>query len=213
MSQTGLSDVVESRQLNAALGWTLVVFLVVMAGAGALSGDVLWAGFTLVLAALALVPSVAYRELRAMLPWEVLALASFPVVGRVVVVGEVLGGIPLTGRVSAYLAVAAVALIIAVELDVFTPVRMNYSFAVLFVVITTMATAGVWAVVKWLSDQYLGTAFLLGRATPEEVEAALMWDFVAATVAGLFAGVLFEYYFRRRSRGHERVPDDLGGVP
>ena len=79
----------------------------------------------------------------------------------------------------------------------------------LFVVITTMAAAGLWAVGQWLSDLYLGTGFLLGRGTEEEVEAALMWDFVAATVAGLAAGVLFEFYFRRRARIDDRLPRQL----
>jgi hypothetical protein len=40
---------------------------------------------------------------------------------------------------------------------------------------------------------------LLLDGRPEAViEAELMWDFVAATLAGLLAGLLFEYYFRRR---------------
>jgi hypothetical protein len=38
-----------------------------------------------------------------------------------------------------------------------------------------------------------------------------MWDFVAATVAGVFAGVLFEYYFRRRARLRRRIPESDAG--
>ncbi len=112
-----------------------------------------------------------------------------------------------TGRVSTYLAVAAIALIVAVELDVFTPVRMNHSFAVFFVVIATMAAAGVWAVVQWLSDLYLGTRLLLNGRPEHVVEAGLMWDFVAATVAGIGAGVVFAYYVRRQA-GTSRVPEE-----
>ncbi|TKX56791.1 hypothetical protein EXE48_18290, partial [Halorubrum sp. ASP1] len=36
-----------------------------------------------------------------------------------------------------------------------------------------------------------------------------MWDFVAATVAGLLAGLLFEYYFRRRAGSRERLPEEV----
>lgn len=199
------------------LAWLLVAFLAAVAVIELLTGEPLWALFVLVVAVLAAVPAMAFRNPFAMLPWEVLAIASLPAAGRALVVGETIGQVTLTGRLTTYVAVAAVALIVAVEVDVFTPVRMNYSFAVLFVVITTMAAAGLWAVAQWLSDLYLGTTFLLGRGHEAEVEAALMWDFVAATVAGLFAGVLFEFYFRRRARLDERLPNRLvesqGGEP
>ncbi|WP_129113302.1 hypothetical protein [Halegenticoccus tardaugens] len=211
MSSDGLRDVVESRRVNAGIGWAIVAFLCVTAVVEVLTDDPVWAGFVLVVAALAVVPAVAYRDPSAMLPWEVLLLASLPVIGRALIAGQTVGGFALSGRVSTYFAVAAVALIVAVELDVFTPVRMNYSFAVLFVVIATMAAAGVWAIVQWFSDLYLGTSFLLDGRPEEEIETALMLDFVAATASGVGAGVLFEYYFRRRTDSRKRLPDELGG--
>jgi hypothetical protein len=206
MDTTGLRPVLRSRRLNAGICWLLIAFLGAMAGAQAGVGDLLWAGFVTTLVVLAVVPAVVYRSPWAMLPWEVLALASLPVLGRALIVGETLFGVVLTGRIVTYLAVAAVALIVAVELDVFTPVRMNYSFAVLFVVVTTMAAAGVWAVVQWLSDIYLGTAFVLTGDPESVVERTLMLDFVAATVAGLVAGVVFELYFRRYADATARLP-------
>jgi hypothetical protein len=206
---SGLRSVVEARRLNAAAGWGLVAVLVAVGTADALDGSLVGAVFPLLLAALAVVPPVAFRSPWAMLPWEVLALGALPVIGRLVLAGTTIGGVTLTGRVSTYLAVAAVALIVAVELDVFTPVRMTQTFAVLFVVVTTTATAGVWAVLQWLSDIYLGTALLLDGRPLHVVETALMWDFVAATVVGVGAGGLFEVYFRRRARVAERLPDDI----
>lgn len=209
MHPSGLRNVVERERGNAFLAWLLVAFLAVVAVGELLTGELLWALFVLAVAVLAAVPAIAFRNPFAMLPWEVLAIASLPAIGRALVAGETIGEVTLTGRLITYVAVAAVALIVAVEVDVFTPVKMNHSFAVLFVVITTMAAAGLWAVAQWLSDSYLGSEFLLGRGTEAEVEAALMWDFVAATVAGLLAGVLFEFYFRRRARIDERLPKRL----
>jgi hypothetical protein len=151
-----------------------------------------------------------------MLPWEVLALAALPVVARAVVAGERIGGRTMTGRLSTYLAVAAVALIVAVELDVFTPVRMTRSFAVAFVAVTTTATAGLWAVLRWGLDVTLGTAFLLDGRPEAAIERALMLDFVAATVVGAGAGGLFVLYFRRRDARHRRggvVTADVGATP
>ena len=207
MRKSGLGSVMESRRANAVLGWVLVAFLCLTAVSELVGGDVIWAGFTATVAVLALLPALAYRGPGVMLPWEVVALASAPVAARALVAGQTVSGVTLTGRVATYLAVAAVALIIAVELDVFTAVRMNFTFAVFFVVITTMATAGVWALVRWLSDLYLGTSLLLTGAPEDEIETALMWDFVAATVAGLLAGVVFEFYFHRRVDAARRLAD------
>ncbi|UPW00359.1 hypothetical protein M0R88_17845 [Halorussus gelatinilyticus] len=195
---TGTLDrVVEDERVNAMLGWALVAFLALVAAEEVTDGDLLWAGFAAFVAAVALVPAVADRDWTVMLPWEVLALSALPVLGRA------MATLPETSRVATYLSVAALALVVAVELHVFTPVRMTYWFAVLFVVVATIATAGIWAVVQWLSDLYLGTAFL-------HSEHRLMWDFVAATVIGGIAGVVFEWYFRRVARIGARLPDEHG---
>ncbi|MFB6155031.1 MAG: hypothetical protein ABEJ22_03985 [Haloferacaceae archaeon] len=212
MTQSGLRDVVEDARVNAVLGWLLVAFLVATAVSTLFDGEVLWAGFTLFLAAVSLVPVVAYRHVRSMLPWEILALAAMPVIARAFLPGVTVGTVTLTGRVTTYLSVAAVALIVAVELDLFTPVKMNHAFAVFFVAVATMATAGVWAVIQWLSDEFLGTAFLLNGRPERLVERALMWDFVAATVVGVLAGLVFEYYFRRIASGEERLPTEIEEV-
>lgn len=196
MEPSGLS-LVEGRRSNALLAWAVVLFLLATAGVELVTGDVVWAGFVLAVVALALVPPTRDRDRRTMLPWELLALAALPVAGRVFLAGQTIGEVTLTGRVTTFVAVAAVALIVAVLLDRFTPVRMNDQFAVVFVVVTTTAAAGIWAVAQWLSDLYLGTGFL-DRPHAEE---ALMWDFTAATLAGVLSALLFTYYFRRRANG------------
>lgn len=208
MDPSGLS-VVEAERPNAVAAWVVLAFLTVAALAELRADEPLWTGFVLVVVALAVVPAIAYRDRDAMLPWELLALAAVPLVGRMLIAGQRVGSLTLTGRVTTYVAVAAVALVIAVEVDLFTAVRMNDRFAVLFVVVATMAAAGIWAVAQWLSDLYLGTSFLLGRGPEHVVETALMWDFVAATVAGALSGVLFEFYFRRLASAADRLPERL----
>ena len=203
-----LREVLERQRLNAVLGWLIVVVLVVAVGINAVAGSVVWAAFTGVVALLAVIPAVRFRQPLAMVPWEVLLVAALPVVGRTFLVGFRVGGFTLTGRVTTYLAVAAVALIIAVQLDVFTPVRMNEAFALLFVVVATVAAAGVWAVGQWTADLLLGTSLLLDGRPESVIETELMWDFVAATVAGVLAGVLFEYGVRRRGRTRYSPPEE-----
>lgn len=195
MSQADLGRVIESERLNAALAWVLVAFVVVVALTTFFRGNLLWAGFAAFVAVLSILPPVAFGTPRAMVPWEIIAIAAFPTVGRAFAP-------PAIGELATYLSVAALALVVAVELHLFTTVEMNYQFAVAFVMITTMATAGVWAVVRWIADIYLGTGFIHSAN-------ALMWEFVASTVAGVGAGIVFEGYVRRRFRT-ERLPE---GVP
>ena len=202
-----LEAIVEiDARLNAGIAWLMVVFVLGVVAGSLRSGDLLWAGFAAVVAGLALVPVLAYRSPVTMLPWEVLVLATLPLIGRV------FATVALTSRLATYLAVAAVALMVALELSLFTTVRMTTGFAVLFVVVATMATAGTWAVARWTADVVLGTQFLLVPGVPESViENRLMWEFVWSTTAGLLAGVIFEWYFRRRSGAETRVPTDIGG--
>jgi hypothetical protein len=201
-----LVDLVEQGRLNAAVAWALTLFVGLVAVRSALTGQLLWAGFCAGIVALVLLPPLGFRDPWVMVPWEVLALGSLPVLARSLAV------VTLTSRLTTHLSVAALALLVAVELDVFTRVQMPRWFAIFFVVVTTMAAAGAWALTQWLSDVYLGTSYLLTGAPESEVEAAVMWDFVAATVAGVLAGVLFEVYFRRRARARGRLPSAVREV-
>lgn len=195
----------DNTRLNAALAWLLILAVALVGVESVTDADWVWVTIAATVVFLSVLPPVAFRSPLVMLPWEVLALAVLPLFVR-----GLFGG--LIGTVAAYLGVAAVALVIAVDLDVFTPVRMTTWFAVIFVVVTTMATAGIWAVLRWLSDVFLGTTLVypspppVSPAVEEAALEALMWDFVGATVAGLLAGVVFAGYFRQLARGRTRLP-------
>ncbi|AKH98149.1 hypothetical protein [Halanaeroarchaeum sulfurireducens] len=200
MARSGeLDTVLDDRRINAAVGWGLLAFVAAGALESIADGDWVWVLVSGSVVVLALLPALIYRSPRVMVPWEVLVLATLPMLARS------LTGPGTFGQIAAYLAVAAVALIIAVELDVFTPVRMTTTFAVVFVVIATIATAGVWAIVQWASDLYFGTTFIypmsppVSRAVDDAALESLMWDFVVATAAGLLGGLVFALYFRERA--------------
>ncbi len=196
-----LGSLISRRRGNAALAWLLILFVNFVVVGSAVTGNWLWAGFAATVAVLALAPALAYRDPQVMLPWEVLLLAALPLIGRT------FATVPLTSRFATYLAVAALALIIAVEIQLFTPVLMTPSFAVLFVVVGTMATAGVWAVMRWGLDLLFGTGFLLDPALSDHaIETGLMWEFVFSTAAGIAGGIVFEVYFRRLARLNDRLP-------
>lgn len=198
-----VTQLLGEKRVNATLAWLVVVAILAVVGGSLAGGQLLWALFAGTLAAVALLPPVTYRDPDAMLPWEILLLAALPVVGRL------FATVPVTGNLATYLSVAAVALIVAVELQLFTTVKMTPQFAVVFVGVATMATAGVWAVVRWASDRTLGTEFILDPSRTEHaIEEALMWEFVASTIAGIGAGVVFAYYVRRQA-GTSRVPEEV----
>jgi hypothetical protein len=189
----GLERVVRTGPTNARVAWLLTGGLGLAVVVGLVAGVVLPSLLVAVVVALAVVPALATRNPTVMLPWPLLTAASLPVLGGVVARPWLASG-PIT-----YLAVATIALVVAVELHLFTPVRMTPGFAVGFVVVTTVGVAGVWAVLRWVADLTLGTNLLLvpGR-TDAEVEASLMVEFVASAAAGLVAGTAFEWGFRRR---------------
>lgn len=202
METEGVTDLLDDARLNAAFGWALIGFVLLVAAGNFVTGDVLWAVFAGAVAVLAIIPAVVFRSTRAMLPWEVLVLAALPLLARSI--AELAA---LRGDIAAYLSVAALALMVAVELHLLTPVQMNHRFAVAFVVIATMGTAGAWAVIRYAADIYLGTTLLLpdgglaaSEAALEAVEHALMLEFVASFLAGVVAGIVFEFYFRRQRR-------------
>jgi len=189
-----LARLFKSGRTNAVIAWLLVGMLGLVVVESLLDVDRLWIIFTTVTAVIVLIPPIAYREWRMMLPWELLSVALLPIWVRALFGGEL-------GTFGYYLSVAGLALIVTVELHMFTSVRLTHWFAVLLVVLTTLASVAAWSVVRWSLDQQFGTQFLIGPETTQDAaNAALMGEFIWVTLAGLAAGVLFDAYFRGRGR-------------
>jgi hypothetical protein len=188
-----LATMVYATHRNASIAWLLVGALMLLIVQAAKTGAGVHAVLVGTVAVLALIPPLVYGSSRVMLPWGVLALAAVPgVIYELAGAGQV-------SEFAAYITVAAVALVVAVEIHIFTSVDMSPRFAVAFVVLTTMAVSGVWALARWASDLWLGTSFLLRAGPPGTVETKLMWGFIYSTTAGLLAGVVFERVFLRRA--------------
>ncbi|WP_408958637.1 hypothetical protein [Natrinema sp. 74] len=196
MSETTLEGLITDGRTNAVVAWVLTTAIGMIGLVELLTGGVLWATFATTLVALAVLPPVTFRSPQAMLPWEVLLLAALPVLGMAI------GADRLTGHFAAYLSVAAIALVLAVELQSFTPVRMTAGFAVVLVVVGTMAAAGLWAVLRWSAWKTLGVPFTADHD-------AVMWEFVYSAVAGIGAGTIFELYFRRLASPGQRLPEEV----
>ncbi len=189
-----LEALFRSSRANAIIAWFLVGVLGLVLLESVLDLDWLWIVFVAVTAAIVLLPPISHREWRVMLPWEVLVIALLPILVRALFGGEL-------GTFGYYFSVAGLALIITVELHMFTSLRVTHWFAVLFVVLTTLASGAAWAIVRWNMDRLVGTEFLLESGVSQDAaNAALMVEFGWITLAGLAAGITFDAYFRRRDR-------------
>lgn len=192
--EDSLSRLFRSGRTNALLSWVLVAILAGVFVESLLDFDRLWIAFTIATGAVVLLPPIAHRKWAVMLPWELLVLALLPILVRGTVGGEL-------GTFSFYLAIAALALIISVELHMFTALRMTHWFAVTFVVMTTMAAEAAWTILRWNADRLLDTTFLSAPGVDQDAaNAALMTEWAYVMLAGFAAGVLFDAYFRRRGR-------------
>ena len=116
-----------------------------------------------------------------MVPWPLVSIA---------VIAVLCGSAGFFPEIAGYVAIAALALLVAVELDVFTTVEMSRRFTVAFAVLTTLAVQGLWIIAQYYSDLWLGTDFLT-------TQTELQVDIVLVTLVGLAMGMIFEWYFAR----------------
>lgn len=181
-----LKNLFRDGRTNAILSWLLVGVLGAVFVESVLELDYQWILFVGFVGVIVLLPPLAFREWQVMLPWELLVLATLPILVR-----GVLGG--TVGTFATYLSLAALALLVIVELDMFTTLSVTHWFAVLLVVLTTMAAVAAWTVFRWNADRMLGTAYLVDNET-------LMLEWLYVTLAGIAAGLLFDGYFKRRDR-------------
>lgn len=178
-----LDAVLRDNRFNSAVAWVIVATLVLAAAASVGIGEPAWAVFAAGGVAVSLLPAVLRRDPSVMAPWEILAVVALPIASQFLPLSDPLADL------TTFLAVLAVGLLVVVEIHVFSPVEMTARFAVVFVVLVTMATAGVWAIVQQAADVFLGTTLIGNKTT-------LMWDLVFATAIGILASPVLALYFR-----------------
>lgn len=179
-------------RMNTYLSWTLTVLIASVFIESLIDFDWAWTMFSGLVLAITVLPAISQKDLSVMVPWEVLALTVIPVTVRS------LDSAILTSEIAVFAGIAATALIVAVELHVFTPVKFTHGFAIGFTVITTLAIGGLYAIVRYISDLYLGTAYL-------STNDALMYEFIEISVTGILAGFLFDLYFGERDNAFRKM--------
>ncbi|WP_153952554.1 hypothetical protein [Halosegnis longus] len=175
---TTLQSLLARTDANAAVAWVLTGGLLGAVGQFWRIGELDWAVVTMLLVGVTITIPIVARTPTVMLPAELLAAAAVPVAVRAT------GMLP---QVTPFVAVAALGVLTVVVLDATTSLSMTPRFAAVFVVVVTMAGAGVWTVGTWVADTIVGTMFVGGKTE-------LMWDLIIATVVGVGAGLLFDGY-------------------
>lgn len=185
---------VRDSRINAAISWLLVIALVVVAITALFELLFVRMALAALAAFVAIAPALVSRAWTRTVPWPLLLICTIPLsVGGI--------GLSFLADFVTGLSIAALGMLVVVSLQLTGRVRMTPNFAVFFVVLATLATAGFWAVGSAVSAQYLGTVFV-------ETNDDLMMIFTAATLAAFVAGGLFRAYFRHRLRANL---DRIGG--
>ncbi len=189
-----LEQLFESGRANAILSWLMIGLFILVWIDSLLSRDLQWIVFTAALLLIVLAPPVTNRSPMVMLPWELLVFASFPVVARALEISQ------LANDFATYLSIAALALIVTVELHILSSVRVTHWFAIATVVLSTLAGAAAWSILRWTLDRYFDTEFIRQAVDRDAANEALMLEFFWVLLAGIVAGIFFDLYFRRRAR-------------
>jgi hypothetical protein len=179
-----LRSLLAPHRYDALAAWAVTFGLIATVGQFLGSGEPDWALFTTLLVAVIVTVPLATRNPAVTIPAELVAVAALPIGIRAA------GALP---QLTPFVAAAAVAMLVAVVLDAFSSLSMTPRFVAVFVVITTMAAAGIWAVGAFVADTVTGTSFVGGKTE-------LMWDLVVATAVGIGAGVFLDVYFQFSDR-------------
>lgn len=180
-----------STKYNTILSVLLSVYLL-FASLGIFSdGNLAWSLYGLSIVVLVFIPPLVLKDVDALAPFEVLLFLAVPFTLKGLELGFV------ASHTLSYLSAAGIAILIVSELDTYTSFKTTPGFSTILVTITTIAVAGFWAVGRWISDIYLGTALITS-------EHDLMWEFASASLAGVLAGKIFSYYFSLRDKRLER---------
>lgn len=178
-----LDAVIRDNRINSAIAWVIVATLVLAAAVSVRIGEPVWAVFVAGCVGIIVLPAWVRRDPSVLAPWEILVFVALPIASQFLPLSDALADL------TTFLAVLAVSVLVVVEIHVFSPVEMTPRFAVVFVVLVTMATAGVWTIVQHAADVVLGTSTIQGKT-------ALMWDLVFATAISLIAIPVLAIYFR-----------------
>ncbi len=185
-----LGKLLKNTRPNAVAGWLMILLLAILGTGNLLYGRLMWTILIGFVICIIISPAVMMHKPMVMPSWYFIILAIIPIVGSTTAFYFFSTSIPF------YISVATIAMLLAAELNWFTSLKMNYKFAILLVFITTLAISGLWHLGEWMLDMHLGTNYLFGGQTSDDINDFVMYEFIYAMTAGIVAGLFFGFYFR-----------------
>ena len=176
---------IREQVIEAELSWIAGIVLLIATSYALMKFDVLWVIFGVVALTLYMLPIASTRDVFRVLPWEMVLLVVAPMVLHFGAESEFLTAHlawwdDFTSLAFAF-STATLGLILVLELRMFSKVRMNRPFSVLFVVMFTLAVSGFWQIGLFMSDMFLSTQ---GQGTNGEVMTVLVWNLLGGLVMG-----------------------------
>lgn len=190
------------RVLEAELSWisslTLFFFTVYLV----VKLDVQWAAFGIAALSLLVLPMISTRDPFRALPWEMALMLVIPIFLHISAAWDPAEGAPkwwndLTA-IAFSMSFATVGFLLTVELQMYTDVRMNRPFSVLFVFMFTMAAAGFWKICEYVGGLATGDPTIGDNET-------VMQFFVWALAGGIVMGFVYDLYIRAMSDSRRKT--------
>jgi hypothetical protein len=196
-----------SEIAEASASWTMAIALLLLSIKISLSLQAIWIFFGVVAVALYITPVLRFRNPFKVPPWEVVLLMLVPAAIHVSQGSQPLGSYSGIWRdiyaIAISLGLATLGFLIIAELEMYTSLRVNRAFAGLFLVIFTMAVAGVSMVVVYFAD-------MLYEQESLATNGVVMGFFIYTFAVGIIMAVIYDLYTvamperRRRALGFER---------
>jgi len=187
------------RIIEAELSWIASLVLFFLSIYFAIRGDVLWTAYGITVLSLYVLPMMSKRSPFAALPWDMMILLVVPAVIHVAVGSAWLNGDPTwmddIASLSFSLSMATIGMLLSVEIQMYTDVRMNSAFAVFFIVMFTLAVSGFWQVGIFLGDELYGTD---NQGSNNDVMVSLSWSLVGGML------MAFVYYVYLKAMPEDR---------
>ena len=195
---------------ETAASWAMAVALLFVSVKLSLDFQAIWMFFGFLAIVLYVTPMLRFRNPFKVPPWEIVLLILVPAVIHVSQGDQPLGSYTGVWRdiyaIAISLGLATLGFLMMAELEMYTVLKVNRAFAGLFVVIFTMAVAGVSMVVVFLADKLYDQESL-------STNGVVMGFFIYTFVVGIVMAIAYDVYTkamperRRKSLGFGR--DDV----
>jgi len=185
--------------VEALLSWIASLVLFFSTVYVVLKVDVLWIVFGIAAICLYVLPLVTIRNPFRVLPWEMTLLLAAPLLLHISAGARSMNDRfawwnDLTSLAFA-LALSTIGFLLTVELEMYTSVKMNRPFAVLFVIMFTLGASGFWEVGEYINDELFGSSYLKSNY---DAMTTLLWTSIGGILMGLFYALYLKVMPKKR---------------